>query len=149
MSLTYYDLNENELLDFSKLFNGTKFDVIVAPHQMIKYIDRKDLGNKMIISIKNGRPKQINQQMYQTNIYDLILELKYILKQKLHILLFDYLQEYRNIFMSRADIIWTDVKLNSDKYKLVQNHATVVGKQKFYRSFYTPKISKMFFRPPI
>jgi hypothetical protein len=145
MSLTYYDLGDNET-DFSKLFNGTRFDVIVIPYEILKYMDKNHLGDRMLISIKNGRPKHMNEQMYQTNISDLILELKYILKEKLHILLFDYRQKYRTIFMPRADFIWTDLQLNSKQYQLVHN-IEFRGKYKFYR--YRPNISKIFFRPPI
>ena len=136
MSLTYYDLGDNET-DFSKLFNGTKFDVIVIPCELVKYVDKNDLGDRMMISIKNGKPKQINEQIYQTNITDLILELKYILKDNLHILLFDYRHEYRTIFLPRADFVWTDHQLNSMQYEVMKNTSTFRGKHKFCRTLYS------------
>lgn len=132
MSLTYYDLNDNEIEDFSKLFKGTKFDIIVIPYELVQYMDKNDLGNRMLISIKNGKPQQINEQMFQTNIPDIIIELKRSLKRNFHILLFDYHHEYRTIFIPRADFVWTDYKLNSKKYHQLL-HATVRGKQKFCR----------------
>lgn len=132
MSVTYYSLSENET-DFSKLFHNTGFDVVVVPNHLVQCINNNDLGNRKVISIQDGEPKQISERWYQTHIAGLILELKYLLQEKLHILIFHPCQ-FRNIFLNRADFIWVDFEVDAKDFIPVQTGATVRGKHKFCRS---------------
>lgn len=131
MSVTYYSLSENET-DFSKLFYNTGFDIVVVPDYLVRCINNNDLGNRTVISIQDAQPKQINRRLYQTHMAGLILELKYLLQAKLHVLIFDPCQ-FQNIFLNRADFIWVDFEVDANDYIPVQTGATVRGKRKFCR----------------
>lgn len=143
MSVTYYSLSENET-DFSKLFYNTGFNIVVVPNHLVRCINNKYLGNRTVISIQDGEPKQINERLYRTHMADLILELKYLLQANLHVLIFDPCQ-FKNIFLNRSDFIWVDFEVDAKNFIPMQTGATVRGKCKFRRSNYrfgrkSPKI---------
>ena len=140
MSLTYYLLSENER-DYSRLFHNTAFDIIVLPHELREDIDVNHLGTKMLISIEDGEPEQINERAYKTNLPDVLLELKYLLRDNLHVLLIDD-GRHSNVFINRADFVWIEPESRCGGSKVVSKLFTpldapsVRGKLKFRRSIH-------------